>query len=200
MPTGYTADVTKDTTLKDFVMTCSRAMGALLPMRDLPSAAPIPERFEPSPYHKNKLAELEELHRAYNERTAHDWEVAAAAAYLAAETDRAQRLIDIHSRIAGYRAMTAKVQAWTPPTPDHVGLKDFMLSQLRDSIQFDDHSAHYAEPTAKLTGEQYKTDTLAKLAKDISYHSAEWDKEVERTEGRNRWLAQLRDSLSDKEQ
>lgn len=48
MPTGYTADVQsgKVTDFAEYAMNCARAFGALVLMRDDPSDADIPERFE----------------------------------------------------------------------------------------------------------------------------------------------------------
>ena len=43
MPTGYTADIQdgKITTLREYALSCARAFGALIMMRDDPHDAPI---------------------------------------------------------------------------------------------------------------------------------------------------------------
>jgi len=59
MPTGYTYPVVegKITEFSDFALSCARAFGALITMRDDPHDTPIPETFEPSDYNAKKLAE-----------------------------------------------------------------------------------------------------------------------------------------------
>lgn len=39
--------------------------------------------------------------------------------------------------------MLDQVQLWQPPTDDHMGLKEFMIQQIEESIKFD--CASYAE-------------------------------------------------------
>lgn len=92
--------------------------------------------------------------------------------------------------------MLTKVQAWQPPSSDHAGFKDFMIEQLTKSIEFDcDLSYHTDNPPQLLTGEQYLGSKIAKSLKSIAYHKKEQLAEEERTEGRNRWIKQLRESL-----
>ena len=43
-----------------------------------------------------------------------------------------------------YDAMESQVLAWEPPTPDHQGLKNFMLNQIVDSRKFDAYT--YEKP------------------------------------------------------
>ena len=64
MPTGYTAKLMEQgQTFPEFIMSCARAFGALIMMRDDPANAPIPEKFEPSDYH------VRALKKAYVEQT-----------------------------------------------------------------------------------------------------------------------------------
>lgn len=60
MPTGYTANVHDGITFEQFVWQCARGMGALVTMRDEPTGAPIPERFEPSDYNAKRLQEAKD--------------------------------------------------------------------------------------------------------------------------------------------
>jgi len=56
MPTGYTNCIKDGVTFEQFVWKCARAMGALVMMRDEPSNAPIPVKFEPSNYYAEEVA------------------------------------------------------------------------------------------------------------------------------------------------
>jgi hypothetical protein len=198
MPTGYTHAVQdgKITEFEDFVWVCARGMGALINMRDDRADAPIPERFEPSvEYHDNAIvaaqARLQELdgmsplavreaaQQAYAEKVKGD------DGYEAKKRGWRER----------YEAMLTKVQAWEPPTQDHAGFKSFMIDQLRQSIDFDCSGSFY-DPPEKLEPADWHRAEVQKAMRDVAYHTAERAKEVERTEGRNRWLAQLRASLA----
>ena len=65
MPTGYTAKIADGQTFEEFILSCARAFGALVEMRDEPADAPIPEEFKPSAYHTTQIgvarAKMEEI-------------------------------------------------------------------------------------------------------------------------------------------
>lgn len=198
MPTGYTADVQdgKVTEFTDFVWRCARGMGALMNMRDEPWDAPIPERFEPSTkYHDEAQAKAEarlaEL-RAMSPLAVREAAQQAYAESVRADSDYEARKDEQRAR---YEAMLAKVEVWEPPTQDHVGFKEFMASQLRESISFDCSIGGYRDAPKKLEPSEWHEAEVKKALRDIEYHSAEREKEIERTESRNQWLASLRTSL-----
>ena len=196
MPTGYTAAIADDITFNDFAMQCARAMGALVMMRDEPTGAPIPERFEPSDYHINKIAETNATILRLAGMTADEAEQAANDAYEAAIAAQAAAIRRNDMLREKYDAMLEKVEAWQPPSADHDGFKKFMVEQITSSIGFDcDNSYYRNQAHTKLTGADWLAQEEAKARKDIAYHESENAKEVERTEGRNRWIKELRDSL-----
>jgi hypothetical protein len=195
MPTGYTHDVAegKVTTLRDFALRCSRAFGATITMRDDPTDAPIPERFDPSDYHQQRIAEARAELARLDSATPAEIEAMAAA-----EKDETE------VRYAGYRekdrrtrerydAMQSAVLGWDVPAELHE-LRNFMLEQIARSREFDCHD--WTTPPC-LLGEKWAAGKRAKLHSDIAYHKREHAKEVERVEGRNRWLAALRSALPD---
>jgi hypothetical protein len=197
MPTGYTHAVA-DGTVTDFstfALRCARGMGALILMRDDPMDAPIPESFEPSDFYakaltdaRERLAWLESIAAAGGETVEAD--AANTKALAAWETRRAER------RASGdnYRAMLTKALAWTPPTLDHVGLKDLMVQQLQESLKWDCNDT-YDEQPALLTGAEWLATETSRTTRNIARYEEEVAKEVERTASRNKWLADLRVSL-----
>lgn len=196
MPTGYTAAIADNITFDDFVMSCARGMGALVMMRDEPLDAPIPERFEPSDYHTKKIAEeIATLERLAG-LTEAEAEQSASASY---EAGIAKQEAAIHRNDMlreKYKAMLAKVEAWRSPSAEHDGFKKFMVEQITGSIDFDcDNSCYRQQKHVKLTGAEWRAQGEAKARKSIAYHEAENAKEIERTEARNTWLRQLRESL-----
>lgn len=194
MPTGYTANVPDGISFEQFVWQCARGMGALIMMRDEPSGAPIPERFEPSDYNAKKLqAAKDELTRLVN-LTPDQMIAECEAEHAKLEAEKAERLAENEKQLAAYRAMLDQVLAWVPPTKDHEGLKEFMADQIRQSIKFDDMSKHY-KPEPMPSAYEWATKAIATTTREIEYHAKAHQEEVERTEARNEWIAALRKSL-----
>lgn len=197
MPSGYTAPVMegKITTLAEFAMCCARAFGACISMRDDDSNAPIPERFEPdTKYHdaaiSAALAAIGEIEVLSLDECAQ-----RAADEFRIETERrAQRKTERAQVRARYEAMLKQLGAWSPPS-DIAELKGFMIKQIVDSMQWDCDERDYSPALVAMTGDQWRQTTLAKLRSDVDYHTAEREKEISRTEDRNKWLATLRASL-----
>lgn len=76
-----------------------------------------------------------------------------------------------------------------------------MIEQITGSIEHDCDSTYYQERLKEL-GDEYSVSGLdwqkakrQELLRDIQYHEQEDVKEIERVEGRNRWISQLRNSL-----
>lgn len=193
MPTGYTADVCdgKQTEFKDFALTCARAFGALIMMRDDPAGAPIPEGFEPSSWNAQRLAEARDKLAALRTMTPEQAEAAAAESYteaLASHLDYEAKEQATEDRLD---AMIAKTEAWVPPTADHVEMKKFMLDQLRISKRGDYRSAR----PEKLSGADWLAAEQKSAERDVGYHAAENAKEIERAKSRTEWVKSLRASL-----
>lgn len=196
MPTGYTAKVATGeiTELKDFALTCARGMGALIMMRDEPASAPIPERFEPSPYYKDEAdkaeAELAKL-MAMSEQEA---QAAADAALADTIAQNEKWLADKATQRERYDAMIAKVRAWEG-APE--GIKGFMLEQLTESRKWDCPEKDYLPEPVAQSGAEWRAYQIKTLGERLSRYRDEHGKEVKRTEDRNAWIAQLRKSLAE---
>jgi hypothetical protein len=196
MPTGYTAAVQNGeiTEFSEFAMSCARAFGACVTMRDEPSNAAIPEAFEPSDYNAKRMteaqAEIDRLQRLSEDETTAEAQKAFEEA-AASWDDYERRKAEWTAR---YEAMLAKVQAWTAPTPEHTGLKTFMVNQLQESIKFDGGPPYRGRPTLQAAG-QWFAEALQKARDDLAYHTKAYGEEVERTKQRNEWLRALRSSL-----
>jgi hypothetical protein len=195
MPTGYTAAVADGITFEQFVWRCARAMGALVMMREEPTDAPIPERFEASDYNAKKLVEAKAEWARLNAMSVADAETCAATTHaeaVASYAKRTQERLELRNK---YQAMLASVVQWDAPTPDHAGFKIFMVDQLKQSIDFDCCNRYDDAPVA-LSGLDWRADEIAKAARHIEYHAKANAEEIERTEGRNEWLRALRESFA----
>jgi hypothetical protein len=198
MPTGYTSCIEDGIEFKDFIMQCARAMGACISMRDEPSSKPIPEKFEPYPYHKERLETAQKEFAVLEKLTDEECEERAKQKHTK-DINSDKDYINGRNELRGkYMDMLSKVQGWKPPTPDHEGLKEFMESQITGSIDFDCNTSYSLERMEKIepmSGEEWRSMKMKSLIKDIDYHEKEWQKEVSRVEERNRWIKDLRESL-----
>jgi hypothetical protein len=196
MPTGYTAKLMESgQTFPEFIMGCARAFGALIEMRDSPNDAPIPDKFEPSNYNAKRLIEArEELAKlkAMSTEERADFGEAAKAEDIERSRGYLEKALTENSRLED---MAAQVRAWTPPTKDHQGLKDFMLQQIEVSKNGVDYSEKsLAEAQAK-PATAYYVEAVSGAARNIKYHTEGNEKEVERSNSRTEWVQQLRASI-----
>lgn len=184
-------------TLMEFALRCARSFGALIEMREEPLDAPIPEKFEPSTHNKNQLIKdkakyakfmvltdeekYAELERSYNKMVAE---------YAEIEKKENEKRRILRQR---YEAMLDKVCAWNPPTPEHVGLRDFMVRQLVDSI---DNDCEEYKPIIPEKEEWCDVQShIDFLKKNIDISQEHYDKEIISYGKRNQWLSDLRESL-----
>jgi hypothetical protein len=196
MPTEYTATLMeKGQTFPDFVLLCARAMGATIMLRDEPLDAPIPE-FQPSYYNAKQLeeskAELARLLAMTDEekiffgQSKKDAVIERNEKYIADQQAENVRLIE----------MRDKVKAWQPPTSDHDGLKKFMLEQLEISMNSVDYHEREIIAAKKLFASDYYNEVVAEVQRHIEYYTEEDRKERERTDARNRWVRELKASIT----
>jgi hypothetical protein len=192
MPTGYTAKLHDgEQSFEEFATECLRAFGALVTLRDEPDA-PIPDEFQPSDYNKrelisarHRLATAEAMTDDAAERSAQANYDTQMKAWQRSENERL-------ARKARYEATLAEVEAWTPPTPDHEGVKTFMRDQLTQSIDFDCSSWPAPEPR---TGQQYRDEEIARARRDIEHHEKSQAEEIARAKERTAWVRAARESL-----
>lgn len=139
MPTGYTYAVQegKIDTLEDFAKDCARAF--LWQARDSneKDLVKLVTGTRDASYYENKLVEAINKSSMYRNMTDDEWRVFYESEYARdikwkTEYREKQRL-----ERERYQLMLSKVIAWNPPTEKHQELKNFMMKQLNDSIDFD---------------------------------------------------------------
>ena len=194
MPTGYTYPVVdgKITEFPDFAMTCARAFGALIMMRDDPTDAPIPDEVAPEPYYEKRVVEALARLGEVQAMTDQEADTAAFAEYEAAKASRAKFLADKDIEAARLNAMLKKVRKWSPPTPDHVEMKKFMIDQLIISMP----GNYTPSSPVELDGATWRKETIVRLADEVVQAKADLAKEIERASGRTNWIKALRASLA----
>lgn len=197
MPTGYTHKVQNGEiqTLKEFALTCARAFGACVELRDDPLSSDIPD-LKKSNYHQEQLKEIIKKISDVKSMSLSEIEEKAEQEFKEKENSRLNSLERIKTEKERYLKMLSKVKSWIPPTSDHENLKKFMIEQIESSIDFDCGSTEYYEkPTEKLTGEQWQLNQLESLGKDLEYHSKQEKEEISRYESRTKWIQDLVNSI-----
>lgn len=197
MPTGYTADVGegKVTDFSTFALTCARAFGALILMRDDPLDAPIPDEFKPSEHYAERVAEARKDLAALELLSDVEIRECADRDYAKAMKSWRDCCDEKNVTRARYKAMLVQVRDWTPPTPDHEGLRDFMLTQLTESIQWD--CTIYDEPKRQ-TADEWLASRRQCLERDVAYYAQSEAEEIERAAQRTKWVRALRESLTER--
>lgn len=195
MPTGYTYAVQegKVTEFPEFAMGCARAFGALITMRDSPADAEIPEEQKPSDFYAKQLAtdelRLMELRSMDHQEIVTAHREARENAIREREEYRQRKVME-ESR---YRAMLEKVEKWTEPSADHREFKKFMREQLESSIKHD--CGDWLPEVDFARQDEWFGSQVENAEHNIERDKAEYRKECERAESRNRWVRELRESL-----
>ena len=193
MPTGYTEDIYngKDVSFSDFALKCARAFGACIEQRDDdPNDKPKLIEKTKDNYHIKKIEKAKKWKKPT--KVEFDDYVKMQTAYCNEKIDKQNKLK------ASYQKMLDKVNAWTPPTKEHEGLKKFMIEQLTGSLDFDCSNDYYQRELnniKQLTYNEYVKDMRDRNKRDIEYHTNELKKDNERTDNRNAWISALYKSL-----
>lgn len=196
MPTGYTSTLYegKSQTFEEFVMDCARAFGALYVLRDSRDAE-IPAVFEPNTDYYDER--LDEARRKLADLDAMSPETAAQQAQNDFDQAMLEHQVAKRNRAATrerYEAMLDAVNAWEPPTFDHVGLKEFMQQQLTESIRTD--TTEYGDQTPTLLSpDEWLQREREHCRRDLECYSKERALEIDRARSRTAWVKTLRESL-----
>lgn len=194
MPTGYTQAVQNGTItdLKEYAMSCARAFGACIMMRDDPADAEIPEEFPASDYHAKALVEAQNELAMFDAMLEPDLRARYDADQAAAEKSHRESCRRKQTERARYEAMLKQVNEWNAPSDDHAEFKKFMASQLNESIKFDCTEYDRESPA---DFETWKAKTRENLSWYVDYHAKGHAEEIERTNQRNQWIRLLRESF-----
>lgn len=193
MPTEYTCIIEDkaDTTFREYALRCARGMGHCIMQRDDPMADP-PKPRAVTPYHTDELkkarGKLLEAEGASPESMRALWlsHCASTAA------DNAKSAEKHAKEQAAYARVRADVVAWVPPSPDHEGLKRFMLEQI-DMCYRPAEEAYRVEPFA--SPDAYRKSLIEAASWSLQYHEEHAAIEAENVAKSGRWIAELYASL-----
>lgn len=189
MPTGYTAPIEDDPnyTFQEYILSCSHAFVG----RHDTSATSDPERERsPDRYHDICVTKLKEKLAEMRTKTAEEAAVLANLEYAERLRMWEEGSKNARARYARYMAMRARAEAWVPPTPKHAALREFMISQIDESVKFMDPTGESYKPKLE-TGEEWRASNISALEQVPEYHTKGWEEEQERCRAYNRWMADL---------
>lgn len=198
MPTGYTANIENGISFNEFILKCAKAFGACITMRDDPLDTPIPEKFEPSNYYKEKLEESKENLNKLQQMSLSDAFLESQKEYSDSIKYNKNSIKKKKDLLNKYNKMLDNVVKWIPPSNDHIELKNFMTQQINDSIKFDCNIEYYERELKNLkllSGKDWLKKRIKIVEEDIIYFTKEYEKELKNFNGKNLWVKQLRDSL-----
>jgi hypothetical protein len=194
MPTGYTAGIAdgKITTLEQYAMACARAFGALVKMRDDPFDAPIPEEMKVDNYYVTSAKEKNEAYEAFialdqlGLESLHQKEIADAWEYF--NKSKAEKKVQADR----YAVMLVLAKNWKPPSDDFRTFKEFMVSQIEQSLHFDIYDS---KPPENISFKDWLAAKREKMAYEVSYAFKALEEETGRVNKANKWIRALRESL-----
>jgi len=198
MPTGYTSkiyDGTEKYDWKDFIITCARAFGATVEMRDEPLDVKIPDEFTPNTYYKDSLKKSQDKLEYYKNMTLEIADKLAQKEYeheIKSDIKYSKKQEELRQR---YQEVKNDIDKWNPPTIEHNGLKEFAIKQLNESINWDCCGSYKNDNVVKKSAQEYIDYHIKDCLKDIENYTKKWNEEVERCKEGSLWVRQLKDSL-----
>lgn len=175
-------------------MRCARAFGAALDLRDEPCDVALPDEIKPNPYYKEWLDNARATFSSLEKISVSEASSKACDEYHAELLEYNSACADKERIRNNYNYMLAESARWQPPSADHVNMKEFMISQLEDSITYDCTAEHLSLP-ARLSAEEWLNKNKMTALKDIEYHSTRLLEESTRAEKSMLWIKQLKGSL-----
>jgi hypothetical protein len=198
MPTGYTSyiyDGGKDFT--KFAINCARAFGALVNMRDEPNDAQIPEEIVSDSYHTLALAKAKKELKKLEKLSVYEASIKASKEHESIIKEAKKQIALIESRKKRYEYMLKKAEEYVSPSPEHDTYKEFMIQQIKSSLEFDCDNSFYVSDlrNKKLTGKEWLKNNISLYKGTIKYHEVCVVKENENAKKKTAWLKNLRISL-----
>lgn len=204
MPTGYTFGLVDGSikTFPEFAKLCMRAFGATIHMRDESMDIEYIPR-TPGTYHVEQLEAAKNKLALANSMT--DQEIVDLKKKKL--TDRkdylSKKISESKDLAVVLNNMLEKANRYEPPTPDHKGVKDFMVQQITDTIKHNADTSYYDKELAiverelkRITAANVRNEMIADAELDISYHTKELAEENARCDNSNKWVKQFVDSLT----
>lgn len=203
MPTGYTAGIISGEikTFQDFAKQCMRAFGVTIHMRDESMDKEYKPRI-PSDYHTKKLEELKkqlEIANTYSDENLIELKKSELEKELEYHNKRITEIRESKLKLETFLESSVK---YNVPTPEHEGIKNFMIDQIQETIDFDCSTKYHDEKVfeistqlSNLNANVIRFEMIKNIQKDIDYHVKEQNIEIKRCAESNQWAEVFLSSL-----
>lgn len=209
--TGYVYElINKNLNFKQFASTCAYAFGALVQYRDsdvdrtkLPDDVEL--KLEENSTLKYYEKALKEYIDKYNILKVYTKTQRVEFATTEINQNLKYNLRQLKEALKEKKIvqdMLKKVEAWEPPTDEHVNFKNFMINQLKSSQFMDDYYQEQINYYNNITPIKYYNQQIKNLKESI--RNAKYRIKEERSKKPNitcsDWVKQLKESLENYEQ
>lgn len=201
MPTGYTAGVADGTitTFKDYAYQCARAFGALVTERDNPITPDLPV-LEVGDYYRTSVEKAEQDLKRFLRMSSTRAEIEFLKEKIRDIKYHSKAIKDDGKTRKRYMKMIAECEKFEAPTEEHINYRNFLISQLKESLEWDCSRDYHHERLLKARKRQSPTKWLCRKIKEAREHLARTKEslkeEIERVNSRNQWISQLREAVS----
>lgn len=203
MPTGYTAYIEDGdiTTGKDFLKLCTRAFGVAIDQKDDPLSVPTKTKFEPSQHYIDAYNRACDALRDAKSISFNEAKLRLKSRHHKKVDDYkkcSEKYSDLRNK---YLKVRREVEAWTPPTPEHDGLKNFALEQIDMCIPSDKTIAEFINKSNEpldLSDEaitKFIEDNISRCKDSVEYYKKSMDAEYERAQEKQEWMDKFLESL-----
>lgn len=203
MPTGYTAGILngKIKTFKQFATQCIRAFGGAVHMRDDDwYAAYRPDKV--SDYYSKRVEDINKKINVLNKLSDKELIKNQKNELLNDRMKNIKTIVEKKEVNLKLKMFLDQAHQYEPPTPEHIGIKDFMIQQLTDTIDCDGNISYYEEKI-KLIDEKLKNIDPIEIRKtfmddyldDLTRAQKYLKEEEERVNNRNEWSRQYLESI-----
>lgn len=198
MPTGYTHDVGTGelTDFRAFALRCARAFGATVTQRDEDINIP-PRHREVDPYYTAKVSEAEQELERYKAMSLDEAEAEMEAEHKQAIEHQRRTISERNAQRERYEQMAALAEAWEPPTEEHRELKDFMVNQLVESIDFDCNTSYIPKPPPRQPARDWLRDKVMMVESRLSNARSRLHEQEDNCAAANAWIDALYASLEE---
>lgn len=200
MPTGYTAGVMDGTIteFKDYAFQCARAFGALVTLRDEPMTPDIPT-LKVEDYYLAEVKRAEKEVEKISTMTSKQIE-AEFLKHKAREIKYHTKGIKDQEKVRKrYSKMLEEAKKFVAPTDEHVKYRDFLISQLEESLNWDCGSNYHQEQLTRVkrkkSARAWHREALTEAKYQLKYARKSLKEEIERVKSRNDWISQLKKAV-----
>jgi len=205
MPTGYTAGIIDGEidTFQEFAKLCTRAFGATMHLRDESMTSEY-KPSEPSSYYLDEINKANKYIDLIGKSTDAQIVKAEKKELLKSKEYHTKAIEKENASVEKLNQFLVKAKGYSPVTPEHVGIAEFMVNQIEITIKselgFNYHQDAIAEIDKKLSSlsaDKIRAEKIAKARKDLKYNTEKHLEDVKRCNDANKWYQDFINSVKD---